>query len=52
MNALHAKGYTVAERTEPQDKLVHIQVGPFSSRRDAEAMREKLIVDGYNAIVK
>ena len=52
VNALHAKGYTVAERTEPQDKLVHIQVGPFSSRRDAEAMREKLIVDGYNAIVK
>lgn len=52
VNALHAKGYSVAERSEPQDKLIHIQVGPFGTRRDAEAMREKLIVDGYNAIVK
>jgi cell division septation protein DedD len=52
MNALHNKGYDVAERTLPQDKLIHIQVGPFATKADAEAMRERLIVDGYNAIVK
>ena len=52
MNALHAKGYQVSERTEAQDKLIHVQVGPFATKADAEAMRERLIVDGYNAIVK
>jgi cell division septation protein DedD len=50
--ALHGKGYDVAERTATQDKLIHIQVGPFATKADAEAMRERLIVDGYNAIVK
>ncbi len=43
---------TCAERTQTQDKLIHIQVGPFATKADAEAMRERLIVDGYNAIVK
>lgn len=52
LNALHNKGYQVSERTEAQDKLIHIQVGPFATKADAEAMRERLIVDGYNAIVK
>jgi cell division septation protein DedD len=50
-NALHSKGYDVAEHAG-QDKLIHIQVGPFATKADAEAMRERLIVDGYNAIVK
>ncbi len=52
VNALHSKGYQVTERTEVQDKLIHIQVGPFVTKAEAEAMRERLIVDGYNAIVK
>jgi cell division septation protein DedD len=52
MTALRAKGYTVAARTSSQDKLLHIQVGPFATRKDAEAMRERLVIDGYNAIVK
>jgi cell division septation protein DedD len=52
LNALHSKGYEVSERTVAQDKLIHIQVGPFATKADAEAMRERLIVDGYNAIVK
>jgi DedD protein len=52
VNALHSKGYEVSERTETQDKLIHIQVGPYATKADAEAMRERLIVDGYNAIVK
>jgi DedD protein len=52
VGALHAKGYDVAARNEPQDKLLHIQIGPFTSRKDADAMRQRLIDDGYNAIVK
>lgn len=34
------------------DKLFRIQVGPFSEIKDAEAMRTRLINDGYNPIVK
>jgi cell division septation protein DedD len=52
VNALKKRGYTVAVRHEPQDKLLHIQLGPFASRKDADAMRQHLIADGYNAIVK
>lgn len=52
VNALHNKGYDVAEHTATQDKLIHVQVGPFATKADAEAMRERLVVDGYNAIVK
>jgi cell division septation protein DedD len=50
--ALKRKGYSVASRTEPQDKLIHIQVGPFPTKKDAEAMRQRLLGDGYNAILK
>lgn len=52
VGALQRRGYTVAARTEPQDKLLHIQVGPFSNRKDADATRQRLLADGYNAIVK
>jgi cell division septation protein DedD len=46
--ALKAKGYPAAARTEPQDKLLHIQVGPYTNRKDAEAMKQRLAADGYN----
>ena len=52
VSALQRRGYTVAARNEPQDKLLHIQVGPFSNRKDADATRQRLLADGYNAIVK
>jgi len=49
---LKRRGYTVAIRREPQDKLFHVQIGPFS-KKDADAMRLRLQTDGYNnAIVK
>jgi DedD protein len=51
-SALKKHGYAVAIRQEPQDKLLHVQVGPFPSKKDAEAMRQRLLADGYNAIVK
>jgi len=51
-NALKKHGYTVAIRQEQQDKLLHVQVGPFASKKDAEVMRQRLLADGYNAIVK
>lgn len=52
LSSLEKKGYTVAVRHEPQDKLLHVQIGPFADRKDAEAMRQRVLADGFNAIVK
>jgi cell division septation protein DedD len=51
-SSLAKKGYTVAVRHEPQDKLLHVQIGPFADRKDADAMRARVLADGFNAIVK
>jgi DedD protein len=34
------------------DKYYRVQVGPYTELKDAEAMRARLITDGYNPIVK
>lgn len=52
LSALKRKGYNAVVHQVPQDKLFHIQLGPFATKKDAEAMRQRLISDGYNAIVK
>jgi cell division septation protein DedD len=52
VDALKKHGYTAVVRNEPQDQLLHVQLGPFTSRGDANAMRSKLLADGYNAVVK
>jgi DedD protein len=50
---LKRRGYTVAIRREPQDKLFHVQIGPFATKKEADGMRQHLQTDGYNnAIVK
>ncbi len=51
-SALRRKGYTVFVRTEPQDTYLHVQLGPYASKKDAEAMKERLSADGFNALVK
>jgi len=50
--SLQKKGYTVAVHHDAQDNLLHVQIGPFPHRADAEAMRQKVLSDGFNAIVK
>ena len=52
VGALRARGYAVAARPGSGDSLIHVQVGPFSSKPTAEAMRQKLMADGYNAMLK
>lgn len=52
VKALKEHGYTASARNEPQDQLLHIQLGPFTSRAEANTMRARLIADGYNAVVK
>jgi cell division septation protein DedD len=51
VEALKKKQYA-AFATPVGDKLFRIQVGPFTDLKDAEAMRTKLMGDGYNPILK
>lgn len=52
--ALRKKSYSVFVVNNPavHDKLYHVQVGPFATLQDAEAMKTKLTGEGYNPIVK
>jgi cell division septation protein DedD len=52
VTALRKKQYPVFIANAAGDPLFHVQVGPFSDKKDAEAMRTRLSGDGYNAIVK
>ncbi len=52
VTALKHRGYEAQIRHVPQDALLHVQIGPYGTRKDAEAARQHLIADGYNAILK
>ena len=52
VDALRKHGYTAAAHRDPADNKLHVQIGPFSNRNDANAMSQKLLHDGYNAIVQ
>jgi DedD protein len=52
INALRKRGYSVTVRNQPGDSFLHVQVGPFATRPEALAMKQKLLGDGYNAILK
>jgi len=50
--ALRRHGYTVTETREPADGLIHVRIGPFTTRDEATRWANKLLGDGYNAIVQ
>ena len=52
VSALRKRGYGVSVRHDPLDNLLHVQVGPFPTHSDATGMRQRLLTDGYNAIVQ
>jgi cell division septation protein DedD len=53
VEALKKKQYPAFSANNPAaDKFYHVQVGPYAELKDAEAMRGRLISDGYNPIVK
>ena len=52
VSALQKKQYPVFVANIPGDSLFHVQVGPFSDPKEAEAMRVRLTGEGYDAIVK
>lgn len=52
VGALRKRGYAVTARRDPGDGLIHVRVGPFNSRDEANRWRTKLLDDGYNAIIQ
>lgn len=53
VEALKKKQYpAVASNNNSIDKFYHVQVGPYGDLKEAEAMKARLVGDGYNPIVK
>ena len=50
--ALKRHGYDVAVNRNPADPLLHLDIGPFTNKGEAELMRQRLLRDGYNATIK
>ena len=50
--ALRKRGFNPTVRPGTGDKFFHVQVGPFTDKTQADAMKQHLLADGYNAIVK
>jgi cell division septation protein DedD len=52
VSALRKRGYAVAAHRDALDGLIHVRIGPFKTRDEADTWRQKLLNDGYNAIVQ
>lgn len=52
VGALQKRGYAVTARHLPGDSLIHVQAGPFATRAEANATKQKLLSDGYNAFLR
>jgi len=52
MDALRRRGYPVSQQRDAGDGLIHVRIGPFASRDEANRWRDKLLGDGYNAVVQ
>jgi hypothetical protein len=51
ISALRKRGFE-ATVSSGDDGQLHVRIGPFASLSEANAMREKLTNDGYNAVVQ
>lgn len=52
VTALRRHGYSVTSARDSGDGLIHVRIGPFASRDEANRWRNKLLGDGYNAVVQ
>ncbi len=53
VEALKKKQYPAfAANNSSADEYYHVQVGPYAELKEAEAMRARLVGDGYNPILK
>jgi DedD protein len=51
-SALRRRGYAATAHRDAADNLIHVRIGPFTTREDAEKWRQELLSDGYNAIIQ
>lgn len=51
MSALRRRGYAVTAVRNPVDNLIHVRIGPFANRQEAGSWQQRLLNDGYNAII-
>ncbi len=51
-SALRKRGYVATAHRDAGDNLIHVRIGPFATREDAEKWRQRLLSDGYNAIIQ
>ncbi len=52
VNALRQHGYAASAQQDPSDGLIHVRIGPFKTREEANRMARRLLDDGYNAMVQ
>lgn len=52
MGALRKRGYAVSGERDAGDGMIHVRIGPFASKDEADKWRMKLLNDGYNAILQ
>jgi len=52
VGALRKRGYVAAVRRDAADGQFHVRIGPSAAATDAYATRQKLLNDGYNAVVQ
>lgn len=52
VGALRKHGYTANAQRDLSDDMLHVRIGPFTSRDDANTLRQKLLNDGFNAVVQ
>lgn len=52
VGALRKRGFAAAIRHDGADGKLHVQVGPFTNRNDANAACQRLLNEGYNAVVQ
>jgi cell division septation protein DedD len=52
MGALRKRGYAVSGQRDAGDGMIHVRIGPFASKDEADKWRMKLLNDGYNAILQ
>jgi cell division septation protein DedD len=50
--ALRKRGYAVTLSRDAADNLIHVRIGPFTNRDEAAKWRQKLLNDGYNAMLQ
>ncbi len=49
---LRRKGFHAGIYTGKHDRYLHVQIGPFATAEQAEAVRHRIVANGFHAILK